>query len=414
MNSTLKKRIAILTWELYPLYVGGLGMLTKNVVDELQKQALEVTPILPFIPDDINLPGAVSLEKELNKYLGTRNIIPNLPFTLNYFNPKQKSPQIGQKPIFSRLQTIGAKYNLYPNNTPQITRAFAMAFVNYLQENTFDYVIGMDWMCLPSMFAMKQSDFKIPFFSYVNSTEVDRSPDKRNSTIEQIINLENHFCDADHIIAISEITKLVLTRQYKVPLEKITIVYNDINFTPETNHFKGLKTGKNVLYIGRITPQKGLSFLLDTINKVVEYDPEIRFIIAGDGDMMEELIKTICEQKLEKNVIITGWVENEDKGQLYKSSDIFVMPSPSEPFGLTALEAIKSGVPVISSKHCGFLGVVPATPTFDYYDINNFSELILFYLNHDKWRKKLLEKQQKQLTLHSWEDQVSKITKLTR
>ncbi|NJL96848.1 glycosyltransferase family 4 protein [Candidatus Gracilibacteria bacterium] len=195
----------------------------------------------------------------------------------------------------------------------------------------------------------------------------------------------------------------------QVSAQKIIVVNNDITFIPDTKGYKELDKGKNILFVGRIFPQKGLEFLLDTAQKVIGIDPQVKFLIGGDGIMIPQVVQSIAERELEKNVLLTGWVNSSVKKQLYKSGDLFVMPSPSEPFGLTALEAIKSGVPVISSKHCGFLDVVPSTPTFEYYDTHKFAEMILHYIDNKKILQNLLQTQQKELSKHKWPDQIAKI-----
>jgi len=412
------KKILLLAWELYPLFVGGLGVLAKDIVGELVNQGIEVEVLMPFIPNELEIKYAISLEKPTKKFLKNKPLIDNLDFDLEFFykigTKKSKTwPQL----FLNNKNTEKISWNIYPNNTPAISRAFAFAVCEYIRSSSkkYDAIIGMDWQSIPTKFLIKKSNPEIPFFFHMNSIEMDRSPNLKHhsSTQRSIIKLEHQgLSSADKVIVVSGVTKRSVMKYCGVKEENIVVANNDLSFFPIKEGYKELDKGKNILYVGRIFPQKGLEFLLDTAQKVIGIDPQVKFLIAGDGILIPDIIESISERALEKNVIITGWVGNQEKKQLYKSGDLFVMPSQSEPFGLTALEAIKSGVPVISSKQCGFVDVIPSTPTFEYYDTNQFAEMIIHYINNKEDKKKLLKRQEEELALHKWSDQIKKIVDL--
>jgi len=273
----------------------------------------------------------------------------------------------------------------------------------------------MDWLTIPSFLVLKKSLPKVPFFFYINSTEYERGLDsaKRSFVAKQIQYLEaQFFFQADHVISVSEITESVLVNYFNVPSQKIIVVFNDTNFVPSRNAYKLPTKNKYVLYLGRLTNQKGLHFLIDTAQRVVEINSNIHFLIAGDGEVLPKIVAHVAEKQLEKNVHFLGWTSSEQKKVLYNTSDLFVMPSPSEPFGLTALEAIKSGVPVIASKNCGFIDLVKSTPTFAYHDTQTFTHLILFLLKNPEELKVLVKRQQQDLASHSWSREVGKLIAL--
>lgn len=413
-----KDKILLLSWENYPLYAGGLGVMVKNVVEELIRQGKEPVVLLPHkLIEDI--PNTISIEKLVKKYNNKKQQIPGLDFSLDHFQ-KTNNPK-GQNiwpPLFrdTTKKSTNLTQNLYTNNTPLLTRAYAWAVYEYLQKNNdFKAIIGFDWMSIPSFVLLREKKVEIPFIFYVHSTEYDRnlSSITVSKTGKALWNLEKeYYKQADKLIAISGNTKKILINQLEVPENKIETVYDDIEFTPSKNKIEHLSKNKNVLFIGRFATQKGLHFLLDTAAKVVETDPHIKFFLAGDGELLPSVGDKLVHLGLEKNCILTGWIDTETKKKLYKSCSLFVMPSPSEPFGLTALEAIRSDLPVIASENCGFLDVVPCTKTFKYYDTAEFAHLILYYLGNDEERVKLLLKQQQELLVHNWRHEVSKIIKL--
>jgi glycosyltransferase involved in cell wall biosynthesis len=418
--------ILVLSWEMFPVYLGGLGFLVKSVVDELERQGMTITTIIPHHYDFEQTPNSkiVSLYKQTQNYLKKDNKIKGLDFEVDEIVIKGsdlKRMKLQWASMFSNSKSSTKKYfnNLYPIKTlPAMTRANAWAVLDWLKERekngetAFDLIIGMDWLSAPAFYLLKQHYPKIPFLFYINSTETDRNPSIKGAN-KDILKLEkDSFKNADGVVAISNVTRNNLIENYGVDEKKILTVFNDIVFTPEPTGYAQLSKGKNLLFVGRITSQKGLQFLVDTLHTLVQIDHQIKLIIAGDGEQTSHIVEMVAEKKLEKNCIFTGWVNDVEKKLLYRSSDLFLMPSPSEPFGLTALESIRSGLPVIASVNCGFIDVVPSTPTFNYHDTSRLVYLILYYLNNEGERIRLLDAQQANLSKHSWVKEVAKLIDL--
>jgi glycogen(starch) synthase len=410
------KKILILSWEILPLMEGGLGLLVRSLVDELRNQGAEVTVLVPHNAD--NVPDIISLETEVKKYAKTDSPIPGLDdFTLTEFVPKGKKKHIKWPLLYSKGNN--KKESLYPNHAPILTRAYAYAVYDWLQENgqDFDVIYGMDWEVIPAHFLLLHYNVNTPFYYHINSTEVDRSGGyihNNDQTAKALYELEKKgFYQASKVAVVSDISKQILIEDYNIDENKIYPIYNDISFEPEKIGFEHLDKGKNVLFVGRVVGQKGLFFLLETAVRVLQIDSQVTFIIAGDGstegNLLPEIVEYVAKKKLEKNVLFTGWVNMEAKKQLYKTSQLFVMPSPNEPFGLTALEAIRSGVPTIASETSGFIAVVPSTPTFAYYDIEAFANSILHFIQGKEARVDLLTRQQEDLDKHNWPQEVSKL-----
>jgi glycosyltransferase involved in cell wall biosynthesis len=284
---------------------------------------------------------------------------------------------------------------------------------NNFTKDSFTAAVVMDWHFVAAKMLFDQMGVDLPFLTYVNATIVDSQPnlDLTNSVVKR---LEKEMLQrSKKVICISSYNQKILRDHYEVSDKKVVVVNNDIDFEPEILRYRELEhNGKNVLFIGRIAPQKGLMFLLDTAKRVVDMDAQVKFIVCGDGEMLPQIMETVAEKHLERNILFTGWLQKEDKKQLYRTADMFVMPSPREPFGLTALEAIRSGVPVIASETSGFLDVVPSTPTFPYYNTDKFGQLLLYYLHNVGETSSLLKTQQDELGNHNWGKEVKKIADL--
>jgi len=403
--------VLFITTEYYPMYNGGLGMLTKHVVEELIDQGAKVTVLVPQVPKSTKLPiNTVNLHKNIKSFLSNPKDIPGLDFGIDTFISTKSKHRKPWPRLYSNVKSQPKLPVLYPNNMPAVAKALAWAVDKYLSENpNFDLVIAPDWFSIPTFVLLKETKPRLPFIFYINATELDRAVDlsRIGATGKVIFDLEKRFYkEADGVIAISDLSRTSLEQDFEVSQSKLTAVYNDVNFVPVKESYKAIKNGKNVMFLGRVERQKGLSFLVQTAMRVNQIDPSIKFIIAGDGDQLPNVVDSVVEQEMEKQFIFTGWLDSKQKAKLYRSVALFVMPSPREPFGLTPFEAIRSGVPVISSNTSGFTSVIKSTPTFNYHDVDGFAQLIIHYINNTEDAKELLKLQSKELKEHSWSDQV--------
>jgi glycogen synthase len=417
-----KIRILILSWEMLPVYAGGLGVLVGHLVDELIKQGVEVKVLLPHIYPQKS-ETVISVNNSVKKYNHKKPQIENLEFDLESVKNEDARviirnnwPQLFSKILKNPHNLKNPEKKIYPESMPALTKAYAFVVADYLKKDSdFDLILGMDWMSIPAFCHLKNLDTKIPFAFYINSSEYDRGLTDTfvSKASKQVRKLEEKFFkQADFVVSVSYNTEKILLEHYNIDKQKSLVVNNDLNFQPSILGIKNWSNSKNVLFVGRFAAQKGLSFLLDTAEKVVAIDHEVKFILAGDGELIPEIIEDVAQRGLERNCIFTGWVEQDLKKKIYRTSNLFVMPSPSEPFGLTALEAIRSDLPVIASENCGFLGIVPSTPTFKYHDTTHFAQQILFYLHNQEETKKILEKQKNDLKSHSWSKEVKKLINL--
>ncbi|MCA9380410.1 glycosyltransferase family 4 protein, partial [Candidatus Dojkabacteria bacterium] len=197
---------------------------------------------------------------------------------------------------------------------------------------------------------------------------------------------------------------------------KIRVVHNAIekNITPSVVRadMTKQKDEKMVLFLGRLTIAKGADYLLQAAQKVIKVIPDAKFVFVGKGEMIKELIDMSIELGISENIVFTGWLNHEQVDQAYRQADLFVMPSITEPFGLTALEAMRNGTPVLLSRQSGVSEVVQNCLKVDFWDIDAMANKILSVLRYQPLQETLRENGNHDVNHLSWEAQTHKIIDL--
>ena len=277
------------------------------------------------------------------------------------------------------------------------------------QTESFDLIHVHDWLTVPSGVALKEMTGK-PLVMHVHSTEYDRTalgdPNLRVSEFEKL-----GFEKADLIITVSKYTKKVLIDKFNVPEEKITVVHNGNDYlpSPESVSIQFLKNSPVVLFVGRLTIQKGPEYFLDLAKRVLLVRPETIFIFAGNGDMYQHLLLTSAYHSLSGSVLFAGFLRDAAKDRLYQRADVFVMPSVSEPFGIVALEAAVAGKPVIISKTSGVAEVLPSAIKLDFWDTELMTKSVLSLIEKTDYRRDLGEKMKLEAGAVTWDKTAMKI-----
>jgi glycosyltransferase involved in cell wall biosynthesis len=233
-----------------------------------------------------------------------------------------------------------------------------------------------------------------PLVAHIHATEFDRSgSDNINKDIYNI-ELEG-FRQADAIVAVSERTKKKVVSKYGISPNKIKVVYNGIEFGNNSavieHNLNELKRNGNkiVLFVGRITLQKGPDYFVSMAEKVLAYEPNTFFVISGSGDMENEMIRMVANRGLSSKFIFCGFLRGKELDSVYKAADIFVMPSVSEPFGLVPLEAMISEVPVLVSKESGVSEILSTALKSHFWDIDDMADKVISVLRHKKFQNHL-------------------------
>ena len=284
----------------------------------------------------------------------------------------------------------------------QIQR-YARLAVEIAQAEEFDVIHAHDWMTYPAGLAVAAASGK-PLVVHVHSTEFDRAGDNVNQQVYDIERIGMQC--AARVICVSDLTKNIVVRRYGVPADRITVVYNAVDLPDEPDwQMTPIKTSeKIVLFLGRVTMQKGPEYFLQAAKKVVEKFKDVRFVIAGSGDMMAQCVRLAADLKLGRYVTFTGFLRGADVDRVFKMADLYVMPSVSEPFGIAPLEALSHNVPVIISKQSGVSEVLTHVLKVDFWDIDEMSNKILAVLRHAALQKTLRQHGQIELQKLSWTD----------
>jgi len=274
--------------------------------------------------------------------------------------------------------------------------------VEYAMKEEFDFVHCHDWLTSIAGVEIKRRTGK-PLIATIHSTEYDRtgglSPNswilEREATVIKNANL---------IITVSELMKKQLVEKFGADAGKIVVIYNAIDHENWGNEIARKHPGKKVvLFMGRLTIQKGPDFFLRAAKRVLEKRKDVVFVMGGRGDMLSQLIKESIDLGISNNVMFLGFIPEKELPQLYSAADVFVLPSVSEPFGITVLEAIASGTPTIMSKQSGVKEVVKHAFTVDFWDINEMANKILALLTYPPLHKTMVANGKSEIGKYTWD-----------
>jgi glycosyltransferase involved in cell wall biosynthesis len=259
----------------------------------------------------------------------------------------------------------------------------------------YDVVHCHDWLTMRAGVALKVL-LGVPLVVTVHSTEFDRCgwlfPNQWFVDVER-----EGMCVADRVIAVSHFTRRVICERYGIDEGKVVVVHNAVYPIGE-----GCKR-EIVLFLGRLTVQKGAEFFLRAARRVVDLEPGARFVVAGSGDLLPVLISEAIDLGISDRVVFTGLLSDEEVRHIYGVSSVYVMPSVSEPFGITALEAVSAGTPVVASKSAGFSEVFNNCLRVDFWDVDEMANLIVSLLRYDVLRRVLSVEGRREISLFTWD-----------
>ena len=258
---------------------------------------------------------------------------------------------------------------------------YSRLVVSLSRTEEFDVIHAHDWLTYPAGLALARVTGK-PLVVHVHSTEFDRSGSNVN---QRVYDIERAGMQgADRVIAVSMLTKSICVRRYGVHPSKIDVVYNGIDRESDLPAEGAVIEPKDrlVLFLGRITMQKGPEYFIAAAKRVLDKIDNVKFVVAGSGDMALRMIELAASMGIGHKVLFTGFLRGRDVDRVYQMADCYVMPSVSEPFGISALEAIKHDVPVIVSKTSGVAEVLTHVLKVDFWDIDEMANKIVAVLRH--------------------------------
>ena len=416
-------KVFMLGWEFPPFISGGLGTACYGLTKAMNQLGVKVTFCLPKIveskhaphvnllsPNSLTSSAAVKINELTNVTFRTVNS-PLQPYSTPDVHRQRIEETLRQKekaysPDISAADELINKADYGPDIYAEVYRYAAIA-AELAENEQFDIIHAHDWMTYPAGIAVAKGSGK-PLVVHVHSTEFDRSGEHVNQMIYDIEREGMHT--ADKIIAVSNFTRNIIISRYGISGEKVEVVHNGTerngNNTLSANTIN--KNEKLVLFLGRITMQKGPEYFLQAAKKVLEVMDDVKFVMAGSGDMMQRAIEMAAELGIGSKVLFTGFLRGDDVQKIYKMADLFVMPSVSEPFGLVPLEALHNDVPVIISKQSGVSEVLTHALKVDFWDIDDMANKIAAVLKYPPLKITLQNHGNFEVRKLRWEESAAK------
>ena len=394
----VEMKILMLGWELPPHNSGGLGVACLNMARALSQQGADINFVVPYEAEhpEIKFMRVVSATHLDPIYL--------------YGDGAYESSRLLDKiiPTINEEKLVSIR---------DIQKSYCDFIEKHLMQYKPDIIHAHDWLTYEAGIIAKKK-YKVPLIAHVHATEFDRAGMHTGNPLIHEIEREGLLL-ADEIIAVSESTKRVIHEKYKIPLSKISVAYNSldegydlVSYKFNQDHYKYIRNLKSKGYtivstVGRFTIQKGLKNFMRAAAIALTKNSKLMFVFAGDGEERNELIEMAADLGISKNIIFTGFIRGCKLRDIYSISDIFVMSSISEPFGLTALEAAHHGDVLILTKQSGVSEVIWSALKYDFWDEKKLADEILAIANNSVLRESLRDNVLNEYRKISW-DQVAK------
>lgn len=296
----------------------------------------------------------------------------------------------------------------YPDNLLEEINNYSIVAGVIARTVPCDVIHSHDWLTYPAGIHAKQVTGK-PLVIHVHATDFDRSRGNVNPTVFGIE--KDGMTHADHIITVSNLTRKTVIEKYGINPDKVTTVHNAVE--PLSKELLDLeippKHSKVVTFLGRITMQKGPEYFVEAASQVLHKVHDVQFVMAGSGDMMEKMIKLAAQRNIADRFHFTGFLKGKQVYEMLKASDVYVMPSVSEPFGISPLEAMQMGVPSIISKQSGCAEILNNVIKVDYWDTNAMADAIYSIIQYPGMYKQLREHGLDEVNEISWKKAGTKV-----
>lgn len=390
-------RVLMFGWEFPPHISGGLGTACFGLTKALLKTGVEIIFVVPKAygdesPGSVRLVNAsditIDIQDEIFRdywdqisYLEVDSILMPYSTEEEYFRLLESSRQETQSENVSVLSQQYAFSGGYGKNLMEEVKRYALVAAAVARKFDFDLIHAHDWLTYLAGKEAKRISGK-PLVVHMHATEFDRSGETVNKMVYDIEREGMHA--ADKVIAVSHLTRNIVINRYDVLPERVVTVHNGVE-PSEEDRFQNVPKyvdEKIVTFLGRITFQKGPEYFIEAAHKVLKRDPNVRFVMAGSGDMLPKMIRRVARLGIANRFHFTGFLKGDDVERMFGMSDVYVMPSVSEPFGISPLEAMRSNVPVIISKQSGVAEVLKHAIKVDFWDIDAMADAIYGLLHY--------------------------------
>ena len=415
-------------WEFPPHIAGGLGTACYGMTRGLARNGVEVVFVMPRAYGDedqrfVRVVNASDVEtigprdhefsEELLEKVSFIHIDSNM---LPYISPEEYAAYHDEfvrsgrthewTDVWKQRYTFSGKYGA--NLMEEVARyAMVAAQVAKDLEGQFDVIHAHDWLTYFAGIAAKRVSGK-PLVVHMHATEFDRSGENINRRVYAIEKAGMQA--ADRVIAVSELTRRIVIGKYGIPADKVVTVHNAVRFgeSEEAAPERAVKD-KVVTFLGRITYQKGPDYFVEAAAKVLQRVSDVRFVMAGSGDLMNHVVRRVAQLGIADRFHFTGFLKGGEVQRMFRLSDVYVMPSVSEPFGISPLEAMRSGVPVIISRQSGVAEVLDYAIKVNYWDVDALADAIYGLLTYPALGRMFASKGLEEVTGLKWTNAAAKI-----
>ncbi|HNT47192.1 MAG TPA: glycosyltransferase family 4 protein [Bacteroidales bacterium] len=389
-------KVLMFGWEFPPHISGGLGTACDGLTRGLAKHNVQVLFVMPSASGDedqsavriINASDVAAFEtreeaRQLFEKVQFLKVTSNL---IPYLGPDEFEEKVDlerEKEWNEFRISFGQKFKFsgkYGKNLMEEVMRYALVASAIAHKNQFDVIHAHDWLTYMAGIAAKRVSGK-PLVVHVHATEYDRSGENINT---QVYDLERRGMEAaDRVIAVSNLTRNTIITSYHIDPSKVITVHNAVDFsTVEDREITRGVPEKIVTFLGRITFQKGPEYFIEAAYKVLQKTKDVRFVMAGSGDLFNRAIRRVAKLGISPHFHFTGFLRGEDVKNMFAYSDVYVMPSVSEPFGISPLEAMRANVPTIISKQSGVAEVLRHAIKVDFWDVNAMADAIYGLLTY--------------------------------
>ena len=402
-------------WEFPPHILGGLGTasygLTKGMYDNGD---MDITFVIPKPWGDE--------ERSFARIVGA-NCVPVAWRDVSYDYVQSRIGNVMDPQLYFDLRDhIYADFNYmgtndlgciefsgrYPDNLLEEINNYSIMAGVIARTVDFDVIHSHDWLTYPAGIHAKQVTGK-PLVIHVHATDFDRSRGNVNPTVFAIE--KDGMNNADHIITVSNLTRQTVIEKYGINPDKVTTVHNAVEPLSEEIRSIKMQKGKDkvVTFLGRITMQKGPEYFVEAASRVLSKTHNVRFVMAGSGDMMEKMIRLAADRDIADRFHFTGFLKGRQVYEMLAASDVYIMPSVSEPFGISPLEAMQMGVPSIISKQSGCAEILENVIKVDYWDINALADSIYAIIKYPALYNHLRDKGLAEIDTIQWKKAGAKV-----
>ncbi len=416
-------KVLMFGWEFPPHITGGLGTACFGLTKGLVKHDTDIIFVVPKAYGDesqeaVRIVNAseVTIDLEIDEereywdrvqYMEVgSNIIPYVgpeEFSKVTEVEKRASENFKSK-VFSQKYEFSGKYGL--NLMEEVAR-YALVGSAIATKHDFDVIHAHDWLTYSAGVAAKETSGK-PLIVHMHATEFDRSGENINTDVYAI---EKRGMEAaDRVITVSNLTRKIVIERYGIDPSKVVTVHNAVEPKEKklSDAEKQVKE-KVVTFLGRITFQKGPEYFVEAANKILKRDNNIRFVMAGTGDLLHRMVMRVAQLRIGHKFHFTGFLKGDDVDQLFAMTDVFVMPSISEPFGIVPLEAMRSNVPVVISKQSGVSEILKHAIKVDFWDIDGLADAIYGLCHYKALSDDFIKYGKQEVESLKWEHAAEKV-----